>query len=144
MRPEQAIPCFDCEGGILRIELKDWHTTGGKGEPLVVPLVPHHVCDKCGETSLGHDANVQIEEARKNAGVVYRHPKRVDPKRAMSEEAYQALKIIHNVIRDYGVEFFWPTCDDGVYLTVAGEEFNIGYGSEQQDKIDQILINSNQ
>ena len=67
--------CFDCETGFLEKQLKDYKTTDGKGELLVVPNVPHYICDKCGESCLDSEASSMIEKARKKTGVKYKNPR---------------------------------------------------------------------
>ncbi len=65
--------CFDCEAGRYDKVIRDYETTGGKGQPLVIPGVPHLVCDKCGEIVISATASKIIEFAREADGVVYRN-----------------------------------------------------------------------
>lgn len=71
----KPLRCFECCGGHYQIELRAYVTTNSKGELLVVPSIPHHVCDKCGDVILSGEACRMIEEARQKTGVVYRRPK---------------------------------------------------------------------
>lgn len=68
----RPVRCFECENGILRTILLPYETTNGRGELLIVPAVPHEVCDKCGDICFQATASRMIEAARVATGVKYR------------------------------------------------------------------------
>jgi len=58
---EEAIPCFECEAGTLKLTERDYSANLPGGGHLVVPDVPMHACDQCGDVLLGDEGNQRIE-----------------------------------------------------------------------------------
>lgn len=56
------VPCFECEDGTLHAVVDDYKTTLPEHGEVIVPNVPMHRCDQCGDTVIGHEGNRVIDE----------------------------------------------------------------------------------
>jgi YgiT-type zinc finger domain-containing protein len=64
--------CFECEKGVYKTQFLLYKTLVN-GREIEIERVPHEICDTCGDICLSSDVSRMIEEARKEAGAIYKN-----------------------------------------------------------------------
>jgi putative zinc finger/helix-turn-helix YgiT family protein len=57
----QAMPCFECDAGIMLPITLEHHTSHPKLGEITIPGVPMLRCDSCGDTIIGHEGSARID-----------------------------------------------------------------------------------
>lgn len=60
-KTEAAMPCFECESGVLVRELRDYTLDHPKLGEITIPNVPVLVCHSCGDRVIGDEGNQLID-----------------------------------------------------------------------------------